>query len=244
MESWRRWGVATVGSCSVGAHAQRLGAAADRIAGADRESVARPGVLSTHRGSAAGQAGSGAGACVVAARASQLSPDRHRLLQYGIHVERSAAHLRRWARQRGGRSAQGRKRSGGSGHRRGSAMGARLFSPGDRPRRGPTGGISLQQSRRPADHAVAPGEWRMAAAAAQCVGSPSVVAGMAGPGRPSVALPARQQRCGELSARPGNHERALWRRPAVATPAGGGARYRRLALARNARHRTGGLSPQ
>ena len=55
------------------------------------------------------------------------------VFQYGIHAERSAAHLLRRARQCGGRSAQGRQRPRRSGRRCGAALCARLFSPGDRP---------------------------------------------------------------------------------------------------------------
>ncbi len=71
------------------------------------------------------------------------SPDLRRVFQHGIHVERSAAHLLGRAWQCGRRSAQSRQRSGRAGGRRGTALPARLFSPGDRQGRSATGPLPV-----------------------------------------------------------------------------------------------------
>ena len=92
---------------------------------------------------------------VVSANPSAIAAELRRVFQHGIHVERSVADLFGRAWQRGRRSAQGRQRSGRAGGRRGAALPARLFPPGDRPGRGATGALSLQRSRTIADHAVA-----------------------------------------------------------------------------------------
>ena len=107
-------------------------------------------------GLVAGQAASGGSARVVSAESFARPPDLRRVFQHGIHVERSAAHLLGRARQCGRRSTQSRQRSGRAGGRRGTALPARLFSPGDRQGRSATGPLPVQRSRTVADHAVAP----------------------------------------------------------------------------------------
>ena len=77
------------------------------------------------------QAASGGGARVVSAESSAGFPDLRRLFQHGIYVERSSAHLLGRARQCSRRSAQSRQRSGRASGRRGTAVPAGLFSPGD-----------------------------------------------------------------------------------------------------------------
>ena len=89
------------------------------------------------------QAASGGGARVVSAKSSAGSPDLCRVFQHGIHVERSSAHLLGRAWQCGRRSAQSRQRSGRAGGRRGAALPARLFSPGDRQGRSATGPLPV-----------------------------------------------------------------------------------------------------
>ena len=86
----------------------------------------------------------------------QVSPDLRRLFQHGIHVERGLAHLLGRAWQCGRRSAQSRQRSGRASGWRGTALPARLFSPGDRQGRSAAGPLPVQRSRTVADHAVAP----------------------------------------------------------------------------------------
>ena len=104
----------------------------------------------------ASQAGRGGSTRMVSANPPAISAELRCLFQYGIHVERSVADLLGWAWQCGRRSAQGRQRSGRAGRRRGVALPARLFPPGDRPGRSATGHLSLQRSRTVADHAIAP----------------------------------------------------------------------------------------
>ena len=79
------------------------------------------------------------------------------------------------------------------------------------------------------------------AAAARPARLPDLAARLAGSGRQSEALPAGQQRCGELPAVSRDHQRALRRRAGPAPHAGAGARDRRMAVARRARHRAGSL---
>src|ERR1035441_5681736 len=67
----------------------------------------------------------------VSAKSSAGSLELHRVFQHGIHVERSAPHLFRRARQRGRRSAQSRQRPGRAGGGSGAALPTGLFSPGD-----------------------------------------------------------------------------------------------------------------
>ena len=83
------------------------------------------------------------GARVVSAESFAGSPDLRRVFQHGIYVERSFAHLLGRAWQCGRRSAQSRQRSGRAGGRRGTALPARLFSPGDRQGRSATGPLSV-----------------------------------------------------------------------------------------------------
>ena len=73
----------------------------------------------------------------------QSSLTLRRVFQHGVHAERGATYLFGRAWQCGGRSAQGRQRSGRTGHRCGVALPARLFSPGDRQGRRPAGTIPL-----------------------------------------------------------------------------------------------------
>ena len=93
--------------------------------------------------SGANQAAGGGGARVVSADLPAISPDLCRVFQHGIHVERSFAHLLGRAWQCGRRSAQSRQRSGRAGGRRGTALPARLFSPGDRQGRSATGPLPV-----------------------------------------------------------------------------------------------------
>ena len=112
------------------------------------------------------QAAGGGGARVVSAESSAGSLDLRRVFQHGIHVERSAAHLlgRTW--QCGRRSTQSRQRSGRAGGRRGAALPARLFSPGDRQGRSATGPLSRTttpdscRSRRCASRTASGCGWR------------------------------------------------------------------------------------
>ena len=124
---------------------------------------------------------------------SAVAPDLRRLFQHGIHVERSAADLLRRAWQRGRRSAQSRQRSGRAGGRRGTALPARLFSPGDRQGRSATGPLPVQRSRTVADHAAAPAERRVVAVGDRVARLLGLAARLAGPGRQGQALPAGQQ---------------------------------------------------
>ena len=98
--------------------------------------------------------------------ASPSSLHLRRVFQHGIHVERSAADLlgRTW--QCGRRSAQSRQRSGRAGGRRGAALPARLFSPGDRQGRSTAGPLSRTttpdscRSRRCANRTASGCGWR------------------------------------------------------------------------------------
>ena len=187
------------------------------------------------------QAAGAGGARVVSAEPPAEPLDLRRLFQHGIHVERSFAHLLGRARQRGRRSAQGRQRPGRAGGRRGAALPARLFPPGDRPGRSATGALPLQRSRTVADHALAPGERRVVAAGDRPARLLGLAARLAGPGRQGEALSAGQQRRGELPGPPGDHQRAVRRRAGAAPAAGDGPRDRRMAAARRARPPAGGL---
>ena len=71
------------------------------------------------------------------------SADLRRVFQHGVHAERSFAHLLGRAGQCGRRSAQSRQRPGCAGGRRGTALPAGLFSPGDRQERGATGPVPV-----------------------------------------------------------------------------------------------------
>ena len=137
------------------------------------------------RRSGASQARCRGGAGVVSANLPAIAAELRCVFQYGIHVERSLADLLGRARQRGRRSAQGRRRSGRAGHRRGTALPARLFSPGDRPGRSATGPLPLQRSRTVADHAIAPTERGVVAVTARPAGLPDLAARLAGSGRQS-----------------------------------------------------------
>ena len=81
-------------------------------------------------------------------------------------LSEALAHLFGRARQRGRRSAQGRQRSGRAGGRRGAALPARLFSPGDRQGRSATGALSRTtipdscRSRRCASRTASGCGWR------------------------------------------------------------------------------------
>ena len=68
-----------------------------------------------------------------------------------------------------------------------------------------------------------------------------LAARLAGAGRPAEALPAGQQRPGQLSGVPRHHQRALRRRAGAAPEAGDGAGHRRLAAARRAGDRARSL---
>jgi starch phosphorylase len=65
-----------------------------------------------------------------------------------------------------------------------------------------------------------------------------------GSGRQSEALPARQQRRGELPRASWHHQRALRRRAGAAPQAGATARHRRLATARGPWRSAGSLPPE
>jgi hypothetical protein len=137
------------------------------------------------------------------------------------------------ARQRGRRPAQGRQRPGGAGGRRGPALPAGLFPPGDRPGRSPAGALSLQRSRT-------------TASPRRCVSRTASGCAWRSPCRdtPCGCAPGRSRSAGQSSicstpmTRPtfpcssGNHQRTVWRRPGTAPQAGNGARDRRLAAAR------------
>ena len=91
---------------------------------------------------------------------------------------------------------------------------------------------------------VARGERRVAAAGDRLARVLGLAARLAGPGRPGEALPAGQQRRGELPRSSRDHQRTLRRRPGAAPQAGTGARHRRLAAAARPRHPAGGLPPE
>ena len=82
----------------------------------------------------------------------------------------------------------------------------------------------VQRPRTIAHHAAAPTERGMVAAAARPARLPDLAARLAGSGWQSETLPSGQQRCGELPAVPGDHQRALRRRAVSAPYAGTRAR--------------------
>src|SRR5579863_5690735 len=99
---------------------------------------------------------------MVSTNSPKLASQDSRVLQHGIHAERSFADLLGWAWQRRGRSTQGCERPGRAGRWRGVALSARLLSPGNRPKRHTARSISVQRSRTIANQAPARCKWRLA----------------------------------------------------------------------------------
>ena len=160
-----------------------------------------------------------AAARVVSAEAFTSTVDLCCVFQHGIHVERSAAHLLRRAWKCGRRSAQSRQRPGRAGGRSGTALPARLFSPGDRQGRSPAGPFPYND---PGQLPITPlrqanGEWLRLEIALPGY-SVWLRAWQVQVGQ-SEALSAGQQRRGELSCASSDHQPALWRRAGVASPA-------------------------
>ena len=190
------------------------------------------------------QPAGGGSARVVSEESCAGSADLRRVFQHGVHVERSSAHLFGRAGQCGRRSTQSRQRSGRAGGRRGTALPAGLFSPGDRQERRAAGPLPVQRSRTIADHALAPAKRGVAAVGNRVAWILGLAARLAGAGRQGEALPAGQQRRGQLSRSSRDHQRALWRRAGVAPQAGNAAGDRRMAAAARAGAPAGGLSPE
>ncbi len=228
----------------MGSHAQSVGGAAHCLAGTDRE--ARRGArLSRQARRAAPQTPRGAssarlvptGTCAVTTRA-------RRLLQHGIHAERGAAHLFRRPRQRGGRSVEGRVRSGGARGWRGTVVQPRIFPPGHRHQWRPAGAVSLQRSGTAAHHAVSRPQRRVAAPAVGSARTHDLGASVAGARRTREAVSPGYQRHRQLPGVPRYHERAVWRRTLFAADAGDRARHRGLAVARDTGSEARSLSPE
>ena len=121
------------------------------------------------------------------------------------------------------------------GHR--SAVPGRLL-PADAGRpRPPDRAVPGQSAAYAAAHGRARRRRRTTDRASRSAGPHLAAAGLAGPGRPRAAVPARFERPAEQPGRSRHHRPAVWGRQGNATGAGDRARHRRLAAARGARHR-------
>src|SRR4030095_10099708 len=103
LESRRGRAVGTARSRALGTHTQPMARAADYFALEAQVSDGGPELPPQGGGGCAHQTGLHAGADLVSAEVCAIAIELRRLLQYGIHAERSATDLFRWFGERGGR---------------------------------------------------------------------------------------------------------------------------------------------
>ena len=163
---------------------------------------------------------------------------------HGVHVERGAADLFGWTRERCRRSAQGSEQSRRPGDRDRFALSTRVFPAGNRCARPAAGPLSIQRPWPIADQPVARAKWRMVAPVDRLSRREALDTHLAGAGGPDEIVSARYERSCEYSGESRHYHGIIRGRSGVASEAGNGPWNRRLAASDCARSTAGGVPPQ